>query len=161
MFLFDRPVMYDGKDLQTTLSSIEITMQQTVSSHISHAVTSFPRQSLDEWILDHPLQTILTTVHLILTHEINELFEDLQKRHGGEEDGGIGGSGSEYGMGHGEYLDRYAPNHLLGLTKTPDTRDLVMATASSHGLGLGTALHHRNPSGLTGGGVHQRTISLQ
>ena len=126
-----------------------------MSSHISHAVTSFPRQSLDEWILDHPLQTILTTVHLILTHEINELFEDLHKKHGDGHDR------SEYGMGHADYLDRDAPNHLLGLTKTPDTRDLVMATASSHG--LPAALHIRHPSGLTGGGgaLHQRTISLQ
>ena len=29
--------------------------------------------------MDYPLQTILTTIHLILTHEINELFEDMQK----------------------------------------------------------------------------------
>jgi hypothetical protein len=79
MFLFEKPVMFDGKDLSMTLASVEITMQQTLSSLISHAVASFPKQSLDEWILDYPLQTILTTVHLILTHEINELFDDTQK----------------------------------------------------------------------------------
>ncbi len=45
-------------------------------------MSSFPKQSLDEWILDYPLQTIMTTIHLILTHEINELFEDLGKSQG-------------------------------------------------------------------------------
>ena len=47
---------------------------------ISEAVATFPKQSLDEWILDYPLQTIMTTIHLILTHEINELFEDLAQQ---------------------------------------------------------------------------------
>ena len=82
MFLFDKPVVFDDKDLSGTLSSVEITMQQTVGTLISSAVSSFPKQSLDEWILDYPLQTILTTVHLILTHEINELFDDLGKKRG-------------------------------------------------------------------------------
>ncbi len=54
-------------------------MQQTMGHLISQAVSTFPKQSLDEWILDYPLQTIMTTIHLILTHEINELFEDLCK----------------------------------------------------------------------------------
>ena len=43
---------------------------------INYAVSSFPKQSLDEWILDYPQQVILTTIHLILSHEINELLEE-------------------------------------------------------------------------------------
>ena len=43
MFLFDKPVIFDGKDLSATLSSVEITMQQTVGSLISSAVSSFPK----------------------------------------------------------------------------------------------------------------------
>ena len=35
MFLFEKPVMFDGKDLSMTLASVEITMQQTLSSMIS------------------------------------------------------------------------------------------------------------------------------
>jgi hypothetical protein len=54
-------------------------MQETVGKMINFAVSSFPKQSLDEWILDYPQQVILTTIHLILTHEINELFEDSKK----------------------------------------------------------------------------------
>ena len=61
-------------------------MQQTMGNLISQAVSTFPKQSLDEWILDYPLQTIMSTIHLILTHEINELFEDLVKGGGGEQD---------------------------------------------------------------------------
>jgi hypothetical protein len=45
---------------------------------IGYAVSSFPKQSLDEWIIDYPQQTILNTIHLILTHEINELFMDFK-----------------------------------------------------------------------------------
>ena len=53
-------------------------MQTTVAKMIGYAVSSFPKQSLDEWIIDFPQQTILTTIHLILTHEINEIFSDFK-----------------------------------------------------------------------------------
>ena len=43
---------------------------------INYAVSSFPNQAIDEWILDYPQQVVLTTIHLILSHEINELLED-------------------------------------------------------------------------------------
>ena len=52
-------------------------MQETVAKMINYAVSSFPKQSLDEWILDYPQQVIITTIHLILSHEINELLEEL------------------------------------------------------------------------------------
>ena len=75
--MFSKPVQYDQRDISTTLSNVETSMQQTIGNLISEAVATFPKQSLDEWILDYPLQTIMTTIHLILTHEINELFEDI------------------------------------------------------------------------------------
>ena len=75
--MFSKPVQYDQRDISATLSNVETSMQQTIGNLISEAVATFPKQSLDEWILDYPLQTIMTTIHLILTHEINELFEDI------------------------------------------------------------------------------------
>jgi hypothetical protein len=50
------------------------------------------------------LQTILTTVHLILTHEINELFEDGagQRRPGDMMGADKHDSENEYGIMHGE-----------------------------------------------------------
>ncbi len=77
LLTFIKPVPYDPRDISTTLTNVETCMQQTLGNLISQAVATFPKQSLDEWILDYPLQTIMTTIHLILTHEINELFEDL------------------------------------------------------------------------------------
>jgi hypothetical protein len=77
LLMFSKPVQYDQRDISTTLSNVETSMQQTIGNLISEAVATFPKQSLDEWILDYPLQTIMTTIHLILTHEINELFEDI------------------------------------------------------------------------------------
>jgi hypothetical protein len=42
-------------------------------------VTSFPNQPLDEWVLDYPQQIILTTLHLIVSHEVNEILEAKQE----------------------------------------------------------------------------------
>ena len=45
---------------------------------VTYAVSSFPKQSLNEWVLDYPQQIVLTTLHLILTHEINEVLENYE-----------------------------------------------------------------------------------
>jgi hypothetical protein len=37
------------------LTNVETCMQQTLGNLISEAVATFPKQSLDEWILDYPL----------------------------------------------------------------------------------------------------------
>jgi hypothetical protein len=42
---------------------------------MSYAVTSFPNQSLDEWALDYPQQVVMSVLHLVLSHEINEVLE--------------------------------------------------------------------------------------
>ena len=47
-------------------------------------MNSFPKQPLDEWIIDYPQQTILSTIHLILTHEINEMLHDMRLARGTE-----------------------------------------------------------------------------
>ena len=97
-------------------------MQETVGKLINYAVNTFPKQSLDEWILDYPQQVILTTIHLILTHEINELFEEMRKEKEG--DGGRGQNGSDNGDSDDDYT---------GATpKTPDTRDLIKNSQISH-----------------------------
>jgi len=77
MFLFENYVKLEGPP-ESWLKEVETQMQDSVSKLIGYAVTSFPKQSLDEWIIDYPQQTILTTIHLILTHEINELFQDFR-----------------------------------------------------------------------------------
>lgn len=77
---------------------------------INYAVASFPKQSLDEWILDHPQQIILTTIHLILTHEVNELFEEMKQKRGGDKH-------------EGEDSDDYTEDEVT--PKTPDTRQII------------------------------------
>jgi hypothetical protein len=78
--MLNDPVDFIPQDVTGWLTKVEIKMQQTVGSLVSQAVGSFPKQSLDEWIMDYPLQTILTTIHLILTHEINELLSDKNQQ---------------------------------------------------------------------------------
>lgn len=78
LFLFQRKVNYVPKT-EVWLTGVEYSAQETVSKMIGYAVSSFPKQPLDEWIIDYPQQTILSTIHLILTHEINEMLHDLRK----------------------------------------------------------------------------------
>ena len=53
-------------------------MKDTLSKLIQKAVNDFPKQHLDEWILDFPQQIIYSSIYLILTHEIDDLLADLQ-----------------------------------------------------------------------------------
>lgn len=78
LFMFERRIKLSSK-IETWMAETESAMQETVGKMINYAVNSFPKQSLDEWILDYPQQIILTTIHLILTHEINELFEEFRR----------------------------------------------------------------------------------
>lgn len=53
LFLFEKPVpMVDG--VEKWLVQVEKSMQDTISKMLSYAVSSFPNQPLDEWILDYP-----------------------------------------------------------------------------------------------------------
>ena len=81
LFQFEKKIPITDKP-ESWLQKVELSMQNTVGKNINFAVASFPKKSLDEWILDHPQQIILTTIHLILTHEINELFEEMRKTRG-------------------------------------------------------------------------------
>lgn len=53
LFLFERAVKMIG-GVEEWLVKVEEGMQETVAKMINYAVSSFPNQSLDEWILDYP-----------------------------------------------------------------------------------------------------------
>lgn len=114
LFQFEKKVNVSDKP-EVWLQKVELAMQNTVGKNINYAVASFPKKSLDEWILDHPQQIILTTIHLILTHEINELFEEM-KRNNKSRDDGEGESEEEE---NSQYFEEQAT------PKTPNTRDLI------------------------------------
>lgn len=129
LFLFEKKVNITEKP-ESWLQKVEQSMQDTIGKNINYAVASFPKQSLDEWILDHPQQIILTTIHLILTHEVNELFEEMRKTRKAnrqeeyDEDGE--GEGSSYEDDNSRYMedDEATP-------KTPNTRDLIKHSIAS------------------------------
>jgi hypothetical protein len=93
-------------------------------------------------------------VHLILTHEINELFDDNQQPNQAKREENSyaesprGGPAAEmhfeYGLMQGGY-----PQNIAEINRTPDTRDMIRATASNPAVG------HGGPPG------HQRTVSVQ
>ena len=121
LFLFEKKVNITEKPEQW-LQKVEQSMQETIGKNINYAVSSFPKQSLDEWILDHPQQIILTTIHLILTHEVNELFEEMKRTGKVRKDEGEG-EGDE-----GDSEKEEEPSHYFeenATPKTPNTRDLI------------------------------------
>eukprot|EP00347_Sterkiella_histriomuscorum_P021796 403332737 len=127
LFLFEKKVPYQQNKVECWLQGAETNMQETVGKLINYAVNTFPKQSLDEWILDYPQQVILTTIHLILTHEINELFEEMRK------------DKENNAQGHNDNGDHHGGNddseddYTGGATpKTPDTRDLIKNSQISH-----------------------------
>lgn len=63
-----------GENLEWVIK-LEHEMQQAVAKLITLAINSFTNASLEEWVLDFPLQVILTAVHMIITHEITELLK--------------------------------------------------------------------------------------
>jgi len=72
LFLFEKGIPLEQDNW---FIKVESEMQSTIAKMISYAVSSFPKQSLDLWILDYPQQVVTTTLHLILSHEINEILE--------------------------------------------------------------------------------------
>ena len=128
LFLFEKKINITEKP-ESWLQKVEMSMQETIGKNINYAVASFPKQSLDEWILDHPQQIILTTIHLILTHEVNELFEEMRKTRKAnrqEHDDDSEGEGSSYEDGGSNDIeeDEATP-------KTPNTRDLIKHSVAS------------------------------
>lgn len=85
LFFFEKSVgIHEG--VEGWISEVEKQMKDSLSKMISFAVSTFPKQSLDEWVLDYPQQIIFTAVLLILTHEISELMEENAKDNGSNSD---------------------------------------------------------------------------
>ena len=84
LLLFNRSVAYNSKP-EVWLLKTEFCAHETIGKLIGNAVSSFPKQPLDEWIVDYPQQTILSTIHLILTHEINEMLHEMRLARGTED----------------------------------------------------------------------------
>lgn len=67
-----------SKNIEENISwvqKLENQMQKTISTSISNAIGTFTKSALEDWILDFPLQVTLTSIHMIITHEISELLE--------------------------------------------------------------------------------------
>ena len=78
LLFFEKSVgIHEG--VEGWMGEVEKQMKESLSKMVSYAVTTFPKQSLDEWVLDYPQQVIYSAVLLILTHEITELMEENAK----------------------------------------------------------------------------------
>jgi len=97
LLLFDQAINYHPR-AEVWLLKVEYRAQEIVGKMIGNAVGSFPKQPLDEWIIDYPQQTILSTIHLILTHEVNEMLHEM-RAHRKSEDPSMTQSGPTDTMG--------------------------------------------------------------
>jgi len=120
LFLFEQPVKMEGVGVDQLLSRVQEQMQDSLSKQINYAVSAFPRQTLDEWVLDFPQQVILTTIHLILSHEITELLEELYM---GQEEARKKRRNSEDEEGESEMEEQNV---------TPNTRDMIKRQPSAY-----------------------------
>ena len=85
LFFFEKSVgIHEG--VEGWIGEVEKQMKESLSKMINFAVSTFPKQSLDEWVLDYPQQVIFTAINLILTHEITELMEENAKEAGSNSD---------------------------------------------------------------------------
>lgn len=78
LLFFEKSVgIHEG--VEGWLGEVEKQMKESLSKMVAFAVGTFPKQSLDEWVLDFPQQIIYSAVLLILTHEVTELMEENNK----------------------------------------------------------------------------------
>ena len=94
VLLLETPVPVHA-GVETWMSELEMEIATTLKKLVSAAISSFPKQSLDEWILDYPIQTILTTITLIITHEITELLTSFRSQSPSHDAGTLDPSYSE------------------------------------------------------------------
>lgn len=90
---------------------------------IGSAVSSFPKQPLDEWIIDYPQQTILSTIHLILTHEINEMLEELREARGPDPTMSHSGMTETLGMNNTSNLNTRSNHQLQDLSRVTESKN--------------------------------------
>ena len=68
------------------LNRLDRQVRATVSKSIHEAISSFSEQGLDEWVLDFPLQSALTALHLIMTQDASSLLKDSFRTHSSDSD---------------------------------------------------------------------------
>lgn len=74
LLVFDESVSVHG-DIEVWLNNVEKHMKSSLEKMLKLAVTAFPNVTMDEWIMDFPLQVVISALHLILSHEIQEMLE--------------------------------------------------------------------------------------
>lgn len=73
LFLFDRQVKM-GRRIENWLQNVEDAMRVSVKKHMKNAILRFADQPIEEWMLDYPQQIAISTVHLVISQEINDLL---------------------------------------------------------------------------------------
>ena len=113
LLFFERSVgIHEG--VEGWLGEVEKQMKESLGKMVSFAVGTFPKQSLDEWVLDFPQQVIYSAVLLILTHEITELMEEAGK----DNESNSGDSSEEVDNIPEDYEDHFSKVYFGSVTQS-------------------------------------------
>lgn len=77
LFLFDQHVSM-SKPLESWLSETELAMQDSLRKQMVDAIENFTQEPIEEWALDYPQQVTISTIHLILSQEINDILLGME-----------------------------------------------------------------------------------
>ncbi|CAG9323337.1 unnamed protein product [Blepharisma stoltei] len=83
ILFFEKSVSIVGS-VEAWLLEVEKEMKSTLGNMVKDTVSYFSKQSLDEWILDFPQQTVFTALMLVVTSEITEIMKDYQNQKGSD-----------------------------------------------------------------------------
>lgn len=74
-FKFDTGVIKNDVNLIEYLIEIEEEMKRSFGNSIINSINLFALHSLEEWIFDAPSQIILASLHMIVSHELYEMYK--------------------------------------------------------------------------------------
>ena len=75
LFKFETTIEKNPLSLIDFLNEVEEEMKKSFKSAISDSINLFPLHPLDEWIFDSPNQIIVSSLHMIVSHEIYEMYK--------------------------------------------------------------------------------------
>lgn len=73
-FYFESKIEKNQKSICNILLDVEEEMKKTFTSMLLNSINIFPSQALENWIFSAPNQIIISSLHMIVSHEMYEMY---------------------------------------------------------------------------------------
>ena len=77
-FKFDKEIEPNLSNLINYYQEIEDEMKRSFAISISNSINLLPLHSIEEWMFESPNQIVLASLHMIVSHELYEMFKICQ-----------------------------------------------------------------------------------